>query len=153
MRRSASLIIATTGGLALLANFHTSNPVGTVATGPLPTETTTAPAGSTRGTTVPSTTTTAAGGKRTIDGPIAPTDYGDVQVRVTLNGTQIVDVQPLMMPNDRSRSVRISQEAGPLLRQEVLRAQSANIDFVSGATYTSDGYIRSLQGALDKVNR
>lgn len=152
MRRAASLIAATTGGLALLTNFHTSSSVATVAAGPLPTETTSPPPGSSR-TTQPSSTTTTAGSKRTIDGPVASTDYGDVQVRVTLNGTQIVDVQPLMMPNDRSRSARISQEAGPILRQEVLRAQSANINLVSGATYTSDGYIRSLQAALTKANR
>ncbi len=81
------------------------------------------------------------------------TGYGDVQVRVTLQGTKIVDVQALQLPSDRSRSARISQYAGPLLRQEALKAQSPNIDLVSGASYTSDGYAQSLQGALDQAGK
>ena len=80
-------------------------------------------------------------------------DYGDVQVRVTLNGSKIVDVQALKLPSDRSRSARISNAAGPILRTEALKAQSANIDIVSGATYTSESYAQSLQGALDRAGR
>ena len=78
---------------------------------------------------------------------------GDVQVRVTMNGSRIVDVQALQLPHDRSRSASISNAAGPILRREALQAQSANIDLVSGATYTSESYAESLQGALDKVGR
>ncbi len=80
-------------------------------------------------------------------------DYGDVQVRVTLNGSKIVDVQALKLPSDRSRSARISNAAGPILRTEALQAQSAHIDLVSGATYTSESYAQSLQGALDRAGR
>jgi uncharacterized protein with FMN-binding domain len=80
------------------------------------------------------------------------TQYGPVQVRVTLQGGRIVDVAALQLPNDRSRSVEISNYAAPQLRDEVLRAQSAKIDVVSGATYTSQGYIQSLQAALDSAN-
>ena len=86
---------------------------------------------------------------RTVDGPVIGTPYGDVQVRVVLRASHIVDVQPLTLPSDRSRSRRISEEAAPLLRTEVLQAQSANIDLLSGASYTSEGYAESLQGALD----
>ncbi len=85
----------------------------------------------------------------TVDGPAIGTPYGDVQVRVVLRAGRIVDVQPLVLPSDRSRSRRISDQAGPLLRTEALQAQSANIDLLSGASYTSEGYAESLQGALD----
>ena len=74
-----------------------------------------------------------------------------MQVRVTLQGTRIVDVQPLQMPSAHDRSRRISQDAGPRLRDEAIQAQSANIATVSGATYTSEGYRQSLQGALDRA--
>jgi len=80
---------------------------------------------------------------------VITTNYGDVQVRLTLNGKRLADVQALQLPKDRSRSVRISQNAGPRLRSEALQAQSAHINLVSGATSTSKGYIDSLQGALD----
>jgi uncharacterized protein with FMN-binding domain len=163
MHRAIPVLAATAGGLALLANFHTSPSSLNLASGPAPTSTTQpAPAapeqtqGSTT-TTKPSgsTTTTSAppAGSRTIDGPVVTTDFGNVQVRVTLQGTKIVEVQALQLPSDRSRSVRISQYAGPLLRQEALQAQSANIDLVSGASYTSDGYAQSLQAALDQAGK
>jgi uncharacterized protein with FMN-binding domain len=74
-----------------------------------------------------------------------------VQVRVVVSGGRLVDVEALQLPNDRSRSVRISADAGPRLRNEALQAQSANINTVSGATYTSDGYAQSLQSALDRA--
>ena len=85
----------------------------------------------------------------TVDGPVIGTPYGDVQVRVVLRASHIVDVEPLVLPSDRSRSRRISEQAAPLLRTEALQAQSANIDLLSGASYTSYGYAASLQGALD----
>jgi uncharacterized protein with FMN-binding domain len=91
--------------------------------------------------------------RRTIDGPVISTRYGDVQVGVSLTGKQIVDVRAIKLPYDRPRSQRISESAAPILRNEALQAQSANIDTVSGASYTSQGYIASLQGALDQANR
>jgi uncharacterized protein with FMN-binding domain len=74
-----------------------------------------------------------------------------VQVRVTVSGGRLVDVQAVQLPTDRARSQAISSDAGPLLRNEALRAQSARINTVSGATYTSDGYAQSLQSALDRA--
>jgi hypothetical protein len=59
---------------------------------------------------------------------------------------------PAALPFDRSRSQEISQVVGPLLRSEALAAQSASIDVVSGATYTSNGYAQSLQSALDRAH-
>jgi len=157
MRRAAPALIATMLGLGLLAGFHTSTGQA-VATPPSataqpdPTVGTTPAAGAPpnrSSSTAPSTT--AADARRTVDGTAERNRYGDVQVRVTLQGSKIVDVQALVLPNDRERSAEISDYAGPKLRQAALRAQSANIDLISGATYTSEGYQQSLQSALDKA--
>jgi uncharacterized protein with FMN-binding domain len=80
------------------------------------------------------------------------TPYGDVQVKAVVSGGRLVKVQALQLPNDRSRSVEISQYAEPILRQEAIQAQSANIDAVSGATYTSEAYSQSLANALQKAH-
>jgi uncharacterized protein with FMN-binding domain len=93
----------------------------------------------------------AAGGSQVVTGPDVPNQYGDVQVQLTLQGGKIIDVTPLQMPVDRSRSAYISQVAGPMLRTEVIQAQSANIDIISGATYTSQSYAQSVQAALDQA--
>jgi uncharacterized protein with FMN-binding domain len=161
MRRVVAIVIATLGGLALLASFHTSATSNLRATAPStgsrPPATAPPPQGSGTDAIGPpttgavTTTTTAPGGRRTVDGSVVSTRYGDVQVRVVLQGGQIVDVQALTLPSDRARSARISDFAGPALHDEVLQAQSANIDIVSGATYTSDGYAQSLQAALDRA--
>ena len=154
MRRTIPVAAATAGGLGLLLSFHTSptkvklvSPPSAApsATAPPPTART-APGGS-------STTTAAPGGTRTVDGPLIETPYGPVQVRVTFSGSRITDIQALQLPKDRSRSRSISNYAGPELRQEVLQAQSANIDLVSGASYTSEGYAQSLQAVLDGTGR
>jgi uncharacterized protein with FMN-binding domain len=168
MRRSIPVLAATAGGLALLANFHTTSTTvgatGVSATAPASTPSAgddgdsprQAVGGVTTTTTIKSATatspTTAAGAAaptKSGTGSVIRTAYGPVQVRVTMRGDQLVDVQALQLPSDRSRSARISQEAGPILRTEALRAQSANIDIVSGASYTSEGYARSLQSAID----
>ncbi len=72
---------------------------------------------------------------------------------MTLQGSRIVDVTALQMPTDRQRSAEISQAVAPMLQQEVLQAQSAQIDIVSGASYTSQAYAQSLQSALDQAAR
>jgi uncharacterized protein with FMN-binding domain len=159
VHRAIPVVAATAGGLALLANFHTHPSSLKLTTGPTPAATappTTAPdptGGSTSSSSKSTPTTTTAGATHTITGPVVGTDYGSVQVQVTLQGSRIVDVQALQLPSDRSRSARISQYAGPKLRQEALQAQSANIDVVSGASYTSEGYAQSLQGALDHAGK
>lgn len=159
MRRSIPLLTATAGTLALLAGFHTNNgssvvhagATGTAANGTTGTTEATPPTTSAAGGPPTSSSPTTAGTTRTVDGPVVSNPYGDVQVRVTLRGKQIVDVKALTLPSDRSRSVEISQYAGPRLRTEVLQAQSAQIDLISGASYTSDSYAQSVQGALDRA--
>ena len=87
------------------------------------------------------------------NGDDVPNRYGDVQVQVTLSGGNITDVKALQLPFDRQRSAEISQIAGPMLRSEVLQVQSANIDIISGATYTSQSYAQSVQAALDQARK
>lgn len=87
----------------------------------------------------------------TFSGATAATDYGPVQVAIVVQSGRIVDVKALQLTNQGDRSVAISAGAAPILRTEALHAQSAKIDTVSGATYTSDGYRRSLQSAIDKA--
>jgi len=87
-----------------------------------------------------------------VDGTVARTPYGLVQVRVDLVGTRIQDVIAVRLTDSTGTSVRISASAAPILRREAVAAQSAQIDAVSGATYTSDGYRQSLQSALDAAH-
>ena len=77
--------------------------------------------------------------------------YGDVQVQVTASGGRITRVAALRLPDGDGRSQQISSFAGPQLAQQALAAQNANIDGVSGATYTSESYRTSLQSALDQL--
>ena len=91
-------------------------------------------------------------GNQQVDGDVIPTQFGDIQVRVVESGGKIVDVKALQLPSDRRRSREISQYSEPILHDEALQAQSAQIDTVSGATYTSEAYRESLQSALDHAN-
>jgi uncharacterized protein with FMN-binding domain len=75
--------------------------------------------------------------------------YGDVQVQVTISGGAVPDVTALQLPNGDGHSSRISSIVEPMLRSEALQAQTASIDLISGATYTSGAYQQSLQSALD----
>jgi uncharacterized protein with FMN-binding domain len=86
----------------------------------------------------------------TIVGSSVQTRYGPVQVSVTVTAGQIADVQALQVPGGHHESVQINARATPILAQEVLDAQSARIDTVSGATYTSEAYAQSVQSAIDQ---
>ncbi len=164
MNRVVAVLLATVGGLAVLLTFKTSPtsakhvaiapaarqpaasaPPNTDASGSSPT--TTAPSGASS-----PTTAAPAGPTKTYDGQVFENQYGPVQVRVVMQGGKITDVQALQMPVDHQRSAEISQYAEPYLRQEVLQAQSAQIDIVSGATFTSENYAQSLQSALDQAH-
>lgn len=84
-------------------------------------------------------------------GAVESTRYGNVQVQITVAGGVITDVVALRLTDDDGRSVSISNRAAPILRSEVLAAQSADVQSVSGATYTSDAYLSSLQSAIDQA--
>jgi uncharacterized protein with FMN-binding domain len=97
----------------------------------------------------PSTST--ASSTKTLSGSVVQTRFGPIQVQITVEGSKITAVQELQSPSDDRRSESINQQAAPILEQEVLASQSASIDTVSGATYTSDGYKQSLQSAIDQL--
>jgi uncharacterized protein with FMN-binding domain len=83
---------------------------------------------------------------------VSQTRFGNVQVQITVSGGKITDVTALQLTDEDRRSVAISNRAAPLLRSEVLQAQSANVQTIGGATVTSDAYLSSLQAALDAAN-
>jgi uncharacterized protein with FMN-binding domain len=91
------------------------------------------------------------GAMRTVTGTVATTPYGPMQVQVVLTGDRITKVNVLQQTDDGQESSQIDSFAIPKLTSEALTAQSARIDTVSGATATSQGYINSLQSALDQA--
>jgi uncharacterized protein with FMN-binding domain len=105
-----------------------------------------------------STTTTAAAadtattGGTSYQGSVASTRWGDVQVSITVADGKITAVSVPVYPNSNGKDQQINARALPILTQETIDAQSADIDTVSGATVTSDGYIESLQAALDAAH-
>jgi uncharacterized protein with FMN-binding domain len=156
MRRSPIVLTATAAGLAGVITFHTHPQ--TLAAVP-------APSRSAGTASTPATTSgappskpaarkaapAASAGPRSATGADVPNQYGDVQVKVTVKGSKITAVTAVALPQSDGRSLMISQQAEPMLRSQALAAQSAQIDGVSGASYTSDGYRQSLQSALDKL--
>jgi uncharacterized protein with FMN-binding domain len=148
MKRVLTAITLTVAGLAALLGFRTRDPVAavpsttTAASGSTTTPATTTPTG-------PGGTTTTTAGTVQADGPTVGTPYGPVQVQVTLSGGRLVDVVALQLPGGNGESYQINAYAAPRLRDMALQAQSARIDVVSGATFTSRAYAQSLQGALD----
>ncbi len=95
--------------------------------------------------------TQASSATKTVTGDTADTRYGPVQLQVTFSGKKITSINVLQYPSESFRDQQINSYALPILNQEAIAAQNANIDVVSGATYTSDGYAQSLQSAIDKA--
>lgn len=154
MRRIAIAIAATVSIVVLLFSYHTSTDSGglPVAVGqPRPVVRTTAPSSPAAPSSGPSSGSSGASG--TFTGDAADTQYGPVQVQITVSGGRITAAQALQVPQESNRDVRINSAAVPILNQEALTAQSAQIDTVSGATYTSEGYAQSLQSAIDAAHR
>jgi uncharacterized protein with FMN-binding domain len=141
MRRVILTLVVTAAVLVLLLGYKTASlkSLPTVAIAP------TSSTGSGSGNKV------STGKTKTIDGAVVQTQFGPVQVRVTIKGGKLTEIVPLQLPSDRSRDQEIASYSVPILRSEALKAQSAQIDMVSGATYTSQGYIQSLQAALDQA--
>jgi len=88
----------------------------------------------------------------TYAGSVVQTRFGSVQVQITVQAGKITEVTALQLTDAERKSVQISNRAAPLLRAEVLKAQSADVQTISGATVTSDAYLNSLQAALDAAN-
>jgi FMN-binding domain len=89
---------------------------------------------------------------RTAVGPSAQFGYGLLEVKVTVRGTRITNVSVSVLETAEPTSQQISEQVIPMLTAEALSAQSAGINAISGATYTSEGYAQSLQAALDKLH-
>jgi uncharacterized protein with FMN-binding domain len=142
---------ATTAGIGGAASSGTSGTTGTSGTsgsgGTASGTGTTAP-GSSAGS---GTSGSGGAGDGTFDGTTEQTQYGPMQVAIVVSGGKITDVKALQLTDRGGRSAEISASAAPVLRQEAISAQSAKIQAVSGATYTSDGYIASLQSAIDRA--
>jgi uncharacterized protein with FMN-binding domain len=88
----------------------------------------------------------------TFTGPVVDAYYGLMQIQAIVQGGRLVAIKVLKYPSDRQTSVYINRQALPMLRDEVVSAQSANVDIISGATLTSEAFIWSLDGALRKAN-
>ncbi len=166
MRRALLTLGGTAAGLAALLSFKThslaatapeatSTPSASAATSqPMASGTgsgSASPAASKKTSAAPKAGASSPASARTVTGTVANTQYGPMQVQLALAGTKITKVTVLQRTNDGAESDEIDGSAIPKLTSETLAAQSAHIDAVSGATYTSSGYIQSLQSALDKA--
>lgn len=165
MKRVVLAVVSTVMGLVALLSFKSQEHVtvganlpsatiggGSSATGgaasastPTPSPDASAPSAA------PSSAATASSAPKTYDGTAIQTRYGTVQVQVTVAAGKLTNVAFLQLTSDDGRSAEINSQAGPMLLQETLSAQSGNIDTISGATYTSEGYVQSLQSALDQA--
>jgi len=88
----------------------------------------------------------------TYTGPVTDAYYGLIQIQASIQGGRLTTLKVLKYPNDRRTSININRQALPMLRDEAISAQSANVDIISGATLTSKAFIQSLGGALKKAS-
>jgi uncharacterized protein with FMN-binding domain len=159
MKRVVLSLLGTVAGLVALLDFK-SHGQAVHATGPLPSaglpaSSSSGPGSGTgrSGTSAPASpaSSPSASGTQTVAGDAIETRYGIVQVQVTVSGGKIDNVKFLQLTAYDDRSAEINGQAAPILLQETLAAQSTQIDTVSGATFTSEGYLQSLQSALDRA--
>ncbi len=150
MRRIVVGLMSTISALVLLFSYHTSLRSTSSASTAASAQPATSPE--------PATGSSAAGGSSSSDGdgsftgPEVNTQWGVVQVQITVASGKITRAQAVQFPQNNPRDQEINSYAVPQLNSEVVATQSASIDAVSGATVTSDGYIQSLQSAVDKAN-
>jgi uncharacterized protein with FMN-binding domain len=148
VRRVILAVFSTIAGLVLLLSVKTVS-AGSTAAKPAAV----IPSGTGGGATLPSTTngSSSTTGTKTVTGDSADTRWGPVQVKITVTDGKITAAEAVDYPQNNPRDVEINSWAIPQLQQETISAGSANIDMLSGATYTSQGYAQSLQSALDKL--
>jgi uncharacterized protein with FMN-binding domain len=142
MKRAPIVVSATVLGTAAVLGFHPHRAAVPVASA----STTTTASGASG-----SSGSSSGSGSKTATGAAMQTRYGPAQVRVTVSGGKIVKIQAVQLQNSDAHSQAISSYAAPQLGQSVLAKQTAAVDTVSGATYTSLSYEASLQSALDKL--
>jgi uncharacterized protein with FMN-binding domain len=148
MRRLALLVVGTAAVISLLVTIRPDNrPAHRPPAAIAPTHTSPAPA-------TPASSTPTQSPRRYRSGTataLAHTDFGDVRVRVTVAHGRIAQVVALELPHGNPMDVTLSRPAVRTLAREVIQAQSTDVDVVSGATYTSTGYLTSVQAALDRL--
>ena len=158
MRRIVMWFLSTVTIVVLLFGYHTSTSGSTGASSAVvstqgvsgtlgSSSSTTTTSGSSSGSSSSSTSSSGT----TVTGDTIQTRWGPVQVQITVSGGKITAVDVPVYPSDNPKDEEINSYALPTLVQETLDQQSANIDMVSGATVTSDGYLQSLQSALDQA--
>ncbi|HEY4570592.1 MAG TPA: FMN-binding protein [Kribbella sp.] len=155
MRRITLWLFSSIAALVLLFSYRTSTngaDTAVAATVPAPEASTSATTPTSSSTSPKASSSSASTGTKTYTGSTASTRWGDVQVTVTVTDGKITDVAVPVYPSGNGKDQEINAYALPILRQETLSAQNANVDTVSGATVTSDGYLQSLQSALDAAN-
>jgi len=151
MRRIVTVFLSTITMLVLLFSYHTSTNSGTVASSPFVQQ----PASSGSGSQPRSPnggSSAARSSTATYTGGVADTRWGPVQVEITVQGGKITASRAVQYPQNNNRDFMINSYALPILDQEVVQQQSASIDTISGATVTSDGYLQSLQSAIDQAH-
>lgn len=146
MRRAIIVLVATGAGLALVLGYH-PKPEGSSSSATAPSATSTPAAAASLGSTSGSQTVTGT------DEAIAGGRYGDIQVKVSVVNGKITAATTAALNTNDPRSAQIEQVAVPQLEQQTVSAQSASIQGVSGATYTTQAYEASLQSALDKLSQ
>ena len=157
MKRIVLWFMSTLTVVTLLFGYHTSTSSesvrGTTSVLAAPTDPGSTTSGTQDGTTSGTTTdgSTGSASAVTVTGSSADTRWGPVQVQVTVENGTITDVTVVDYPTENGKDRQINARAIPVLVQETLDAQSADIDMVSGATVTSEGYLESLQAALDEA--
>jgi uncharacterized protein with FMN-binding domain len=158
MRRITLWLMSTIAALVLLFSYRTSTMGGGAATDTTAQAATGTGAGNETGSQTGTGTDTGTGtgtgsaGGTAYPGSVASTRWGDVQITITVSGGKITSVAVPVYPDSNGKDRQINARALPILTQETLTAQSADIDNVSGATVTSDGYKESLQAALDAAH-
>ncbi len=163
MRRVILAFVGTVAGLVVLLSFKThstsaaATPPAAIsgasgqASAPAATPSASSSSKTSRSSKTSGSPSSVAGAARTVTGTVADTMYGPVEVQITVKNGKVTAAQAVQYPQGSPRDQQINSYAIPVLNQEAVSASSAKIDAVSGATYTSGGYITSLQSALDKA--
>ena len=157
MKRAPAAMASTAAGLVAVLALHAASPSAPLAAGAPPASSPGRSTPSSSPSTTPSsspssTPSTQPGAVASAVGTSEQYGYGVISVKVTVKGQHIQAVTVANLQTAESYSQSLAQQAIPILQSEVLAAQSAHVNGVSGATYTSEGYLASLQSALDNLH-
>jgi uncharacterized protein with FMN-binding domain len=152
MRRIVTVFLSTITMLVLLFSYHTSTDSTSVASSPFVQQPGSPGSSSQSQSRSSNNEGTSRSDPATYTGDVADTRWGPVQVEITVKDGKITESRAVQYPQNNNRDVMINNYALPILNQEAVQQQSASIDTISGATVTSDGYLQSLQSAIDQAH-